>query len=70
MCVVNKVGIETRVPTCRALFRDGNRAGSGWISSGFRSSGFGFGDGFSCFRARALKLIGFGFGFVFSSVDT
>jgi hypothetical protein len=43
--------------------KDGSGSVSGRIPVGFRSCGFGFGDGFS------PTVFGFGFGFSFSPVD-
>jgi hypothetical protein len=51
--------------------KDGNGAVLGWISVGFGSCGFRFGDDFSptVFGFRAPKAIGFSFGFGFPPVD-
>ena len=50
--------------------RDGNGAGSGRISAGFGSSGFGDDSSPTVFGFVASKSIGFEFGFGFLPVDT
>jgi len=50
-------------PLSIKIIKDGNRAVLGWISAGFGSHGFGFGDDFFThgFWVRGPKPIRFGF---------